>query len=325
MNKRLAALTAAFMLASGGYLYASPYITLLMLRNGVEAKSAQDIERLIDFADVRDSLRSQLVTYLQEQASKDEDNSGIAQFAAGVGSAIGGTFIDTVVQPNNLQKWLDGDRMSGISEDASIQSLPEALKGNGSATMSYQSFDTFNVEFGSGGVLQSIELERRNIFVWRVASININLSALKEGIDQAPAEQYMANAGSLHRDTALSCENAVKLVDDELRKRLQTNRNYVTRYGPQKTNLYLHLHWMGTGPYNDKSRVDDLFNDEASMISYAVKILESCNNVDSVTFSEHALDGRSVTYEIASPNQLRRCRRSSYDIEELPLCRVHDE
>lgn len=319
MNKRLAALTAAFVLTTGGYLYASPYITLLMLRNGIEAKSSKDIERLIDFADVRDSLRSQLVNYLHEQASKDRGNSGLSQFTAGVGSAIGGSFIDTMVQPNNLQKWLDGERMSSVSEDANIQSLSEALKGNSSVTMSYKSFDTFNVTFGSSGLLQSVRLERRNVFVWRVVAINVNLSALLEGIDKAPAKQSMANADSLHGDTALSCEDTVDLVDKDLKRRLQTNRNYVERYGPQKRNLYLHLHWTGM---NDSSRVDHLFNDEASMISYAMKILRSCKNVDTVTFDERALDGRDVTYEIVEPNQPRRCRRFSYGRDALPLCNV---
>ena len=183
MNKTITSLTATVLLLAGVYLYASPYVTLFMLRNAIAARSATDVKRLIDFTDVRDSLRSQLVTHLQDQASKDKQNPGLAQFTAGVGSAIGGSFIDTVVHPNNLKKWLDGEVMLGISEEANIVSLPEVLQRNNSTTMRYQSFDTFSVSFRGNEVLQAVTLERRNVFIWRVVGIDLNLSALNSSIN----------------------------------------------------------------------------------------------------------------------------------------------
>lgn len=44
-----------------------------------------------------------------------------------IGSAIGGSFIDTVVQPKNLERWLDGDKTNGI---AAVNLYPHLLRSS---------------------------------------------------------------------------------------------------------------------------------------------------------------------------------------------------
>lgn len=320
MKRTIPVLTAVAILLLGGYLYVSPYITLLMLRNAIDTKSVNDLERLIDFSDVRDSLRSQLIAYLQEQASKTGNDSSLAQFTAGIGSAIGGSFIDTVVQPSNLDKWLDGERLSGVSENANIGSLPSVLEGSILPSMRYQSFDAFQVSFEGSDLVESITLERRNFITWKVSVVGINMAALNTATaEPASNEKSAIITDNANGKNGLGCQVLVESVHKELKDRLRSDRNEFMRNGPKSSNLYFNLYWTGER-MESNSEANRFFNDEAGMRSYATKVLKACQDVDTVSFNEHSLDGRLITFEMTTANYVRRCGVHSHD--QKPYCGV---
>ena len=73
MSKSFTLFAAAAVLGGGGYLYATPYISLNQLREAVESKDLPAIERHVDFPSLRGSIKEQLKTKMSEEISS---NSG---------------------------------------------------------------------------------------------------------------------------------------------------------------------------------------------------------------------------------------------------------
>jgi hypothetical protein len=165
-----------FVILLAGYIYATPYITLFLIKRSIESRSAQNIERFVDFSNVRDSLKSQLTNHLQEEASKDQDSGGFAQLVAGMGTALGSTVIDTLVQPNNVQKWLNGEKAQGIQDMPDLPSPSSLTQPDPNLSLRYTSFDTFEVGIGNSQAVRAITLERRNIVNWKVVSVILDKS-----------------------------------------------------------------------------------------------------------------------------------------------------
>jgi hypothetical protein len=173
-----------------GYVYATPYITLLMIKRSIDSKSAQEVERFIDFADVRDSLKSQLANHLQDEASKDNESPQFSQLSAGIGTALGGTIIDTLVQPRNLQKWLNGDKISDLEDTQPFPTSTGVFTSESPASFGYTSFETFEVRPSNSQVVSAVVLERRNIFNWKVISVILDKSLFVNTMkNEAPSSQ----------------------------------------------------------------------------------------------------------------------------------------
>lgn len=184
MNWKKIGIAIAVLGLFAAYLYATPYITLFMLKRAIEAKSAKEVEKFIDFADVRDSLRSQLADYLQDQVAKDPDAAGFEGLAAGFGTALGGTMIDTLVSPGNLRKWLEGQQVSEPQKIYSIPSVTDLIETK-NPTMNYMAFDIFEVGSSGQELVKAILLERRNLFSWKVRELTIDMAKFAESNDSS--------------------------------------------------------------------------------------------------------------------------------------------
>lgn len=175
-NRKPRRLWIYLLILLGGYIYGSPYITLFLIKRSIESRSVQNIERFVDFSKVRDSLKSQLTNHLQEEASKDQGSPEFAQFAAGMGTAFGSTLIDSLVQPSNVQKWLNGDKASDLQDIPNLPTPSSLANPDNSVSLGYTSFDTFEVALKNPQGLNAIILERRNIVNWKVVSIILDKS-----------------------------------------------------------------------------------------------------------------------------------------------------
>lgn len=186
MSKRGIISAFVILALAAGYAYASPYIALAMLQRAIEQKSAKDVEKFIDFSDVRDSLRSQLSEYIKDYTRGDQGDTGLGRLSAGIGGALGGTLIDLVVQPSNLQDWLSGSGVfEGQSENISIS--PERLKASyPGITIGYLGPEVFEVRFSNLQPIQSISMERRNLIFWKVNSMGIDMSGLSDSSRLSP-------------------------------------------------------------------------------------------------------------------------------------------
>ena len=194
MNRKGLASSIALLTLAAGLLYASPYITLFMIKRAIETKSATEIEKFIDFPDIRDSLRTQLADFLQEEASKDKEAPALAQLSAGIGSALGTTIIDALVKPGNLQKLLDGENVTDSDDSHSFPPLTDIIESRKPISFGYKSFDIFEVKLKDSQVVSSFDLERRNLFSWKVVGIGLNMNLISEQQNTRTAKETQSPA-----------------------------------------------------------------------------------------------------------------------------------
>ncbi len=57
-----------------GYLYLTPYIAIVLLKTSVEKNNSNEAAKYIDFASVRDSLKSQLTISLRDKINSKNNN-----------------------------------------------------------------------------------------------------------------------------------------------------------------------------------------------------------------------------------------------------------
>jgi hypothetical protein len=210
MNRKKIGIAMATLGLIAGYLYATPYITLFMLKRAIEAKSAKEVEKFIDFADVRDSLRSQLADYLQEQVAKDPDTAGFEGLATGIGTALGGSIIDTAIRPGNLQKWLNSSENKKRDTVLPLPSFHNLVSSPSLNSMGYQSVDTFALRLTNDAPLSSVVLERSNIVNWKIVAINLNPASISAAVDAGKAEsQYSEPLASQKRAIKLRPETYI--------------------------------------------------------------------------------------------------------------------
>jgi len=191
-----------------GYIYVTPYLTLLAIKRSIESKSAKEVERFIDFAYVRDSLKSQLTNHLQDEASKDKESPQFSQLSAGIGTALGGTIIDTLVQPRNLEKWLNGDKIADLEDTQPFPTPTRVFTSEPLASLGYTSFESFEVRPSNSQAVSAVVLERRNIFNWKVTSIVLDKSLFVNS-----AKSSTSSAQPLNQSTSSKYSSESKSVE----------------------------------------------------------------------------------------------------------------
>lgn len=171
--RRVSTVMALGLVGVFGYFFASPFVVLAQLKRAVDIKSVSQVESLVDFPSVRDSLRSQVGDHIEAHTRQDKWPEWLAQFTLAAGSAIVGDYIDKEVRPENLPTLLEADNTLGEgnrSNSGLIESVFQLWKDS-----SYKSFDTFVVRLTASGPVTSIVLERRNLFHWKVIRVQMDI------------------------------------------------------------------------------------------------------------------------------------------------------
>lgn len=115
----IGAMAAAFV--GGGWLYASPYLTLYQMYQAVEHRDAQGVADAVDFPALRESIKENLQTVVLKETAK-QGNPLASFLGAALGSALLNPAIDTMVTPQGVMALLEGQR---LQIEGNTQSLSE--------------------------------------------------------------------------------------------------------------------------------------------------------------------------------------------------------
>jgi hypothetical protein len=112
---------AAF--ASGGLLYASPYLTLYRMYQAVERRDAQSISDSVDFPALRASIKDNLQAVVLKETAK-QNNPILNLLGAALGSTLLNPALETMVTPQGVMALLEGQRLQ-MGGSGSNQSISE--------------------------------------------------------------------------------------------------------------------------------------------------------------------------------------------------------
>lgn len=175
-KQRIAGLAAGAGLLVGGYVYASPYITLHNLRNAIENNDAAAIERQVDFPALRESLKEQAKAAMLQSMQREMAGNPFAALGMALAGPMVDSMVDVAVTPTGLRQLLASGRLAAQPGDPATTepAAQPATSPLSNVSLGYVSINRFEVrippEQGSGAATRLI-LARSGLSDWKVTAI----------------------------------------------------------------------------------------------------------------------------------------------------------
>jgi hypothetical protein len=188
----IAALVALAIVATLGYGYASPYVTLNRLKVAADARDAATLNEYVDYPALRLSLKQQVGELLQRRIQAQHSSNPLLLFGAMIGAALIGPLVDAYATPDGVAALLNGMPPSGKpgeqppptgnTESAPAPAAPApnaqsaAPEPRPQASAGYRSFNEFVVTWqrSANGERYSAVLQRHGLFSWKLAAVELN-------------------------------------------------------------------------------------------------------------------------------------------------------
>jgi hypothetical protein len=179
--------------------YASPYLVLSRLRDAVQQRNAQMIDRYVDYPALRASLKQQVTQMLRQRVETQKLQHPLAALGALVGMALVDPLVDAYATPDGVAALLKGmpprgepgetppsagDQPAEQSEQGQQQqgapSSPvagstQAETTRASSSAGYRDMNTFAVSYArsSGSPPYSVIFHRRGWFSWQIDAVEL--------------------------------------------------------------------------------------------------------------------------------------------------------
>jgi hypothetical protein len=91
------------------YFFASPFIAVYSLRNGIENSDSEKISQHVDFSALRQCLKEQVKTYQAEKVEIADDNEHpLASLVTSLSSKFTDVLVDSIITPKGIGRILKG-------------------------------------------------------------------------------------------------------------------------------------------------------------------------------------------------------------------------
>ena len=175
----------------GAYYAASPWLTVNKLKQAFEKKDTRQIEKIVDFPELREDFKEIAKATVMKNAAKELEGNPFAALGMMMANALIDPLIDSVISPAGLQALLSTGEMSVQPSDvlnennswSSKESTTEEFKPSPdlSVKMNYTDLNEFKIELSNKKVIAepiSLFMEREGFADWKVTGIDIPRSIL---------------------------------------------------------------------------------------------------------------------------------------------------
>ena len=170
----------------GAYYAASPWLTVNKLKKAFEKKDTRQIEKIVDFPELREDFKEVAKATVMKNAAKELEGNPFAALGMMMANALIDPLIDSVISPAGLQALLSTGEMSVQPSDilnennswSSKESTTEEFKPSPdlSVKMNYTDLNEFKIELSNKKVIAepiSLFMEREGFAGWKVTGIDI--------------------------------------------------------------------------------------------------------------------------------------------------------
>ena len=176
--------------------YASPYLVLSRLRDAVQARDADMINRYVDYPALRVSLKQQVTQMLSQRVDSEKLQHPLAALGALVGMAFVNPLVDAYATPDGVAALLRGmppRGEPGETPPAAAKAQPDQPSPSEAApapsvssseqqstpppkgSAGYRDMNTFAVTYtrGTAGQPYSVIFHRRGWFSWQIDAVEL--------------------------------------------------------------------------------------------------------------------------------------------------------
>ena len=170
----------------GAYYAASPWLTVNKLKQAFEKKDTRQIEKLVDFPELREDLKKLAKAAIMKKAATELEGNPFAALGIMMANALIDPLIDQIISPAGLQVLLSTGEISVQPSDAlnennswsSKESTTEEFQPSKdlSVKMNYTDLNEFKIELSNKSIIAepiSLFMEREGFADWKVTGIEI--------------------------------------------------------------------------------------------------------------------------------------------------------
>ena len=170
----------------GAYYAASPWLTVNKLKEAFEKKDTRQIEKIVDFPELREDFKEVAKAAIIKNAAKELEGNPFAALGMMMANALIDPLIDSVISPAGLQALLSTGEISAEPSDvlnennswSSRESTTEESKPSDDlkVEMNYTNLNEFEIKLSNKGVTDEpiyLFMEREGFASWKVNGIEI--------------------------------------------------------------------------------------------------------------------------------------------------------
>jgi hypothetical protein len=184
--KKWIALLVLVVLAFAGWIAAGPFLTVNAIREAVATEDTAALQKHVDFAAVRSSLRGQVEDAIARRSGVDADTHPLGVLALGLANSAAGGIVDALATPAGIGAVLQGRgllhrlRGGGIKADDTYahQPPPDPLRD---AKYRFESPSRFTATVHTADGDPVVFVLRRQGLRWKLTEIRLPLDALLAG------------------------------------------------------------------------------------------------------------------------------------------------
>ena len=170
----------------GAYYAASPWLTVNKLKQAFEKKDTRQIEKIVDFPELREDFKEVAKATVMKNAAKELEGNPFAALGMMMANALIDPLIDSVISPAGLQALLSTGEISVDPSDALNEKNSWSSKSSNSeefelsddlkVQMNYTNLNEFKIKLSNKSVTNepiSLFMEREGFADWKVTGIEI--------------------------------------------------------------------------------------------------------------------------------------------------------
>lgn len=162
------------------WFYFAPHLAVIGMKSAAESEDAAKLSAYVDFAALRDSLKTDLNARVASGSAKEKGKNPLNTLGAAMGSVIGtvtatafvGPTVDALVTPENLARMIKGGGPPSASNDAP----PRPVDPEPDISMYYENFNRFVVivkKRNSNEAPVGLVFDRYGAFSWKLAALRL--------------------------------------------------------------------------------------------------------------------------------------------------------
>lgn len=171
-TKTIIVVFTIFIILAVAYFYASPYLAIRNLKQGIQNGDHELLSEYIDFPMLRQNIKEQLNASMMQQATESVKSNPFGLLGAAIAPKLIENLVDSYVTPSGLKKILAGEKVtSQITNPTPPSGMNDVIKIFENAMYGFDSLGKFSIRVKNKENEETRFVLTRSGLDWRLTNI----------------------------------------------------------------------------------------------------------------------------------------------------------